>query len=283
MKKTKKSKLSSSAAKLYFFLIYQANKLFWEGPLTYSIRYLSKSLSLNKNTVIKSLKELYERKLITYYPPSEYYQRAIPTSIWFPQTTSKPKKTKKRGEKNLLNTQPPKKTNTSTISNYDCFCIKPLNCPVQGIMKESYCEKYANYLKAITYFNDVVPKIYYDVSFNNFAPHTETLKIALKKARFFVENKLWQKGNGLLMYGRYGTGKTRLGYTILKEIAIMGGIIGVIDVLHDFETFEQADEAVKTALKSNIIFIDDLGAKEHKWIDDKIRIIIDEINRSQKA
>jgi hypothetical protein len=54
---------------------------------------------------------------------------------------------------------------------------------------------------------------------------------------------------------RYGTGKTRLGYTILKEIAIMGGIIGVIDVLHDFETFEQADEAVKTALKSNIIFI----------------------------
>jgi DNA-binding MarR family transcriptional regulator len=89
----KKSKLSSSAAKLYFFLIYQANKLFWEGPLTYSIRYLSKSLSLNKNTVIKSLKELYERKLITYYP-SEYYQRAIPTSIWFSQTTSKPKNKK---------------------------------------------------------------------------------------------------------------------------------------------------------------------------------------------
>lgn len=89
----KKSKLSSSAAKLYFFLIYQANKLFWEGPLTYSIRYLSKSLSLNKNTVIKSLKELYERKLITYYP-SEYFQRAIPTSIWFPQTTSKPKNKK---------------------------------------------------------------------------------------------------------------------------------------------------------------------------------------------
>ena len=89
----KKSKLSSSTAKLYFFLIYQANKLFWEGPLTYSIRYLSKSLSLNKNTVIKSLKELYERKLITYYP-SEYLQRAIPTSIWFPQTTPKPKNKK---------------------------------------------------------------------------------------------------------------------------------------------------------------------------------------------
>ncbi len=183
----------------------------------------------------------------------------------------------------MLNTQPPKKINTSTISNYDCFCIKPQNCPVQGIMKESYCEKYANYLKAITYFNDVVPKIYYDVSFNNFASYTETLKIALKKARFFVENKLWQKGNGLLMYGGFGTGKTRLGYTILKEIAIMGGIIGVIDVLHDFETFEQADEAVKTALKSNIIFIDDLGAKDYNWIEDKIRIIIDEINRSQKS
>ena len=95
----KKSKLSSSAAKLYFFLIYQANKLFWEGPLTYSIRYLSKSLSLNKNTVVKSLKELYKRKLITYYP-SEYFQKANHTSIWFPQSSLKTKNNKE--VKNLV-------------------------------------------------------------------------------------------------------------------------------------------------------------------------------------
>lgn len=84
----KKSKLSSSSAKLYFFLIYQANKLFWEGPLILSIRHLSKQLKLDKNTVVKSLKELYKRKLITYYP-SEYFQKANHTSIWFSQTTSK--------------------------------------------------------------------------------------------------------------------------------------------------------------------------------------------------
>ena len=84
----KKSKLSSSSAKLYFFLIYQANKLFWEGPLILSIRQLSKQLKLDKNTVVKSLKELYKRKLITYYP-SEYFQKANHTSIWFSQSSLK--------------------------------------------------------------------------------------------------------------------------------------------------------------------------------------------------
>ena len=95
----KKSKLSSSSAKLYFFLIYQANKLFWEGPLILSIRQLSKQLKLDKNTVVKSLKELYKRKLITYYP-SEYFQKANHTSIWFPQATLKTKNNKE--VKNLV-------------------------------------------------------------------------------------------------------------------------------------------------------------------------------------
>lgn len=183
----------------------------------------------------------------------------------------------------MLNTQPPKKTNTPTISNNNCQCTKPYNCLTNGIIDHAFCSKYANYLKAISYFNDVVPKIYSDVSFTNFVIKNTIIKKAVYKSVYFVDHKLWQKGSGLILYGGCGTGKSRLGYTILKEIAIMGGIIGVIDVLHDFETFEQADEAVKTALKSEIIFIDDLGAKDYKWIADKIRIIIDEINRSQKS
>ncbi|HOP24811.1 MAG TPA: hypothetical protein PLO45_05840 [Defluviitoga sp.] len=84
----KKSKISSSAAKLYFFLIYQANKAYWEGPLTFSVRQLAILLSASKNTVAKSLKELHERELITYYPP-ECIQDTSPKSIWFPQPTSK--------------------------------------------------------------------------------------------------------------------------------------------------------------------------------------------------
>jgi len=63
-----REKVSSSATKLYFFLIYEANRSYWEGPLMLSVRRLSSLLSLSKNTVSKSLKELEDRGLITCYP-----------------------------------------------------------------------------------------------------------------------------------------------------------------------------------------------------------------------
>ena len=45
----------------------------------------------------------------------------------------------------------------------------------------------------------------------------------------------------------------------------------------------QANEAVKTALKSQVILIDDLGTKTFNWINDKIRLITEEANRNQKS
>ena len=67
-RENEREKVSSSATKLYFFLIYEANKSYWEGPLMFSERKLSSLLSFSKNTVSKSLSELEDRGLITYYP-----------------------------------------------------------------------------------------------------------------------------------------------------------------------------------------------------------------------
>ncbi|GEM_PF-2815957 len=44
----------------------------------------------------------------------------------------------------------------------------------------------------------------------------------------------------------------------------------------------QANESLKAALKSRVILIDDLGTKTFNWINDKIRVITDEVNRKQK-
>jgi DNA-binding transcriptional regulator YhcF (GntR family) len=66
-----REKVSSSATKLYFFLIYEANKSYWEGPLMLSVRRLSSFLSFSKNTVSKSLSELEDRGLIICYPHKE--------------------------------------------------------------------------------------------------------------------------------------------------------------------------------------------------------------------
>jgi DNA-binding transcriptional MocR family regulator len=67
-RENEREKVSSSATKLYFFLIYEANKSYWEGPLMLSVRRLSSLLSFSKNTVSKSLSELEDRGLITCYP-----------------------------------------------------------------------------------------------------------------------------------------------------------------------------------------------------------------------
>jgi DNA-binding transcriptional MocR family regulator len=67
-RENEREKVSSSATKLYFFLIYEANKSYWEGPLMFSERKLSSLLSFSKNTVSKSLSELEDRGLIMCYP-----------------------------------------------------------------------------------------------------------------------------------------------------------------------------------------------------------------------
>ncbi|WP_208317047.1 hypothetical protein [Petrotoga sibirica] len=67
-RENEREKVSSSATKLYFFLIYEANKSYWEGPLMFSERKLSSLLSFSKNTVSKSLSELEDRGLIICYP-----------------------------------------------------------------------------------------------------------------------------------------------------------------------------------------------------------------------
>lgn len=165
-----------------------------------------------------------------------------------------------------------------------CFCKDPWNCPTHGIIDDkTMCSIYMNYLNGSRSYRDISPKIYLDASFDNFLALNEHLKKGLTKCRYFVEEKLWEKSVGLMLYGGYGTGKSRLGFTVLKEAAVMGCTIGVLDVLRDFEKFEGADAAIERALESDLIFIDDLGAKGYDWIGQKIRIVIDEVNRNQKS
>jgi DNA replication protein DnaC len=169
-------------------------------------------------------------------------------------------------------------------SERDCFCKDPENCPTRGILDNKYmCSIFMNYLNGSRNYRDISPKIYLDASFDNFLALNEHLKKGLLKCRYFVEEKLWEKGVGLILYGGYGTGKSRLGFTVLKEAAVMGCTIGVLDILRDFENFEGADAAIERAFESDLIFIDDLGAKSYEWIGQKIRIVIDEVNRNQKS
>ena len=169
-------------------------------------------------------------------------------------------------------------------SERGCFCKDPENCPSRGILDNKYmCSIFMNYLNGSRNYRDISPKIYLDASFDNFLALNEHLKKGLLKCRYFVEEKLWEKGVGLILYGGYGTGKSRLGFTLLKEAAVMGCSIGVLDILRDFENFEGADAAIERAFESDLIFIDDLGAKSYDWIGQKIRIVIDEVNRNQKS
>jgi len=177
-----------------------------------------------------------------------------------------------------------KVANTPNSSEKRCFCKEPENCLTHGILDNNcMCSIYMDYLNGSRNYRDISPKIYLDASFDNFLVLNEHLKKGLLICRYFVEQRLWEKGVGLILHGGYGTGKSRLGYTVLKESAVMGCKVSVLDMLRDFETFESADIAIKSALESDLIFIDDLGAKSYDWIGQKIRIVIDEVNRNQKS
>lgn len=76
-------KVSPSATKLYFFLIYEANNSYWEGPLMLSVRKLASFLSFSKNTVCKSLKELEDRELIVCYSQGND-KESLCSTFWFP-------------------------------------------------------------------------------------------------------------------------------------------------------------------------------------------------------
>lgn len=91
---------------------------------------------------------------------------------------------------------------------------------------------------------------------------------AYRYARMFAEKRGWEAGGWLILYGNYGTGKTRLAAAILRE-AIIEGVHATFVNLADVMAMEI--EKVKKKLRElteyDLAVIDDFGVEiSQNWL-----------------
>jgi DNA replication protein DnaC len=135
-----------------------------------------------------------------------------------------------------------------------------------------------------------IPPMYQNASLDNFVlpadnPSARTgLGTVLLTVKNFVREFPNGDRPGLLLVGDTGTGKTHLAIAVLRAL-IARGFDGVFfDYQQLFEKIRSGyddasgssdKEAYRTALESEVLMIDDLGAQRYKeWVEDTITSII---------
>jgi DNA replication protein DnaC len=135
-----------------------------------------------------------------------------------------------------------------------------------------------------------IPPVYQNATFENFMlpPDNPTARTGLGTVLLTVKNFVREFPNGdkpgLLLVGDTGSGKTHLAVAALRAL-IARGFDGVFfDYQQLFEKIRSGyddasgssdKEAYRTALESEILMIDDLGAQRYKeWVEDTITSLI---------
>lgn len=130
-----------------------------------------------------------------------------------------------------------------------------------------------------------IPKNYQQDSFDNFFAAERSLKTAMFEVKGYADNfPLFTQKNGLLLTGPPGVGKTHLAVAALRTI-LAKGLEGVffdyqklleqIYASYSEATGGSSREAYRTALETEVLLLDDLGAHSiNNWVEDTVSAII---------
>lgn len=113
------------------------------------------------------------------------------------------------------------------------------------------------------------PARYIDATLENFETR-EGVEKAVKGARYFIENISKKQEKGLFLQGGFGSGKTRLCYSIKHTLESMGPKVIVYNVTQLLDrirsTFssdkESKAEIMALLMKCDVLVLDDLGAEK---------------------
>jgi DNA replication protein DnaC len=139
--------------------------------------------------------------------------------------------------------------------------------------------------------NSQIPSLYRNASFDNFlVPGNENptarreLTTVLLAVKQFVRDFPNEKRPGLLLIGETGCGKTHLAVAALREIMAKGfeglfcnyqTLLNSIKAGYDPASNSSNREAYQTALDSEVLLLDDLGAHRiTDWVEDTINSIV---------
>jgi DNA replication protein DnaC len=155
---------------------------------------------------------------------------------------------------------------------------------VDGVERVVRCECWRNSLVDRLLDSARIPPRFAKTELDMYLPDTDSQRIALKKARHFVD-AFPVVDKGLLFHGPYGVGKTHLAVGILKTIIRKTGAKGFFfetpellrQVRNSYNT--QVDETemgiLRPILDADILVLDDLGTeKTSEWVQETLGLVI---------
>ena len=138
-----------------------------------------------------------------------------------------------------------------------------------------------------------VGRRYASCTLENFMPVKGTEQ-ALKTCNEYVEDFSKDSGDGLIMAGPSGTGKSHLAVAIVKAIAATGKLaifqsvpelLAKLRLTYDKNNDgETEDEILEQLTKCDLLVLDDIGAeKQSAWTEERLYLLIDRRYRDKRA
>jgi DNA replication protein DnaC len=153
-----------------------------------------------------------------------------------------------------------------------------------GISRVTRCDCWHQQLYETLLKNARIPRRYLHCELTNFETHTDSQRIAHRKALKLVD-EFPVADRGLLFHGEAGVGKTHLAVALMKEIirrksgrALFYETRELLKLVRD--TYNSRAESteldvLKPVLEAELLVLDDLGAeKKSEWVEETLGLVV---------
>jgi DNA replication protein DnaC len=153
-----------------------------------------------------------------------------------------------------------------------------------GVARVTRCDCWHQRAAQSLLGNARIPRRYAHCQLSNFEIHTDTQRVAHRKASRLVDD-FPVVDKGLLFYGEAGVGKTHLAVALLKDAIVRKGARAIFYETRELlklvrDTYSGSAEAtelevLRPVLEADLLVLDDLGAeKKSEWVDETLGLVV---------